>query len=434
MSAGLPVDPASRPDTGVAVASGGASWEPPLIPLIEQHRSGLRLVRRCVDLADLLAVCHAGLASVAVVAADLPRIERDDLRGLERMGVTVVVMASNPVGASALVGPAAHVLPMDTDPREVVTALRAGLRGRPEPVAEPVGAVPSPAPGRGAGRVIAVCSPPGAPGRTTVAVGLAATFAARGTSAMVVDADTHGGAVGTVLGLVDDTPGLPAACRSASRGRLDAAVLAAHAVRLDDGLRVLSAPQRPDRWREMRPSALADVLHTARHLADVVLVDCAGGLPQTPVGGFDVSTAEPGAATAGVLDAADGSLLVAAGDPVGLVRLAHALDATADAMPGFAPVVVVNRVRASAAGRRPDRHVRDTVARIAPGRPVELLPDDPEAADRAVLRGQPLPLVAPTSPLTVALAAVADRLISSPPRAAGSRTRRRGLRRVRSIA
>ena len=41
---------------------------------------------------------------------------------------------------------------------------------------------------------------------------------------------------------------------------------------------------------------------------------------------------------------------------------------------------------------------------------VELLPDDPEAADRAVLRGQPLPLVAPTSPLTVALAAVADRL------------------------
>ncbi len=92
MSAGLPVDPTSRPDAGVAVASGGASWEPPLIPLIEQHRSGLRLARRCVDLADLLAVCRAGVASVAVVAADLPRIVRDDLRGLVRMGVTVVVI------------------------------------------------------------------------------------------------------------------------------------------------------------------------------------------------------------------------------------------------------------------------------------------------------------------------------------------------------
>ena len=79
MSAGLPVEPTGRPDAGVAVASGGAAWEPPLIPLIEQHRSGLRLVRRCVDLAELLAVCRAGLASVAVVAADLPRIARDDL-------------------------------------------------------------------------------------------------------------------------------------------------------------------------------------------------------------------------------------------------------------------------------------------------------------------------------------------------------------------
>jgi MinD-like ATPase involved in chromosome partitioning or flagellar assembly len=127
-------------------------------------------------------------------------------------------------------------------------------------------------------------------------------------------------------------------------------------------------------------------------------------------------------------------VLVAAGDPVGLVRLAHALDAATDAMPSFTPLVVVNRVRVSAAGRRPDRHVRDTVARIAPGRPVELLPDDPEAADRAVLRGQPLPLVAPTSPLAVALAAVADRLTSASARAAGSRTRRRAPRRVRSIA
>ena len=430
MSAGLPVEPTGRPDAGVAVASGGAAWEPPLIPLIEQHRSGLRLVRRCVDLAELLAVCRAGLASVAVVAADLPRIARDDLAGLEQMGVTVVVMASDPPGATALVGPAARVLSTTSDPGEVVSALRASSRGRPEPVAAESRAAPAPVSARGAGRVIAVCSPPGAPGRTTVAVGLAATFAARGTPAMVVDADTHGGAVGTVLGLVDDTPGLPAACRSASRGRLDAAVLAAHAVRLDDGLRVLSAPPRPDRWRELRPLALADVLHTARCLADVVLVDCAGGLPQASMAGYDMVTAEPGAATAGVLDVADLALLVASGDPVGLVRLAHALDAATDAIPGFAPVVVVNRVRASAAGRRPDRHVRDTLARIAPGLPVELLPDDPDAADRAVLRGRPLPGVAPTSPLTVALAAVADRLTAGASGAAGSRSARRTRRRV----
>jgi MinD-like ATPase involved in chromosome partitioning or flagellar assembly len=432
VSGGLPVDPTTRADVGVAVASGGASWEPPLLPLIEAHRSGLRLVRRCVDLAELLAVCRAGLASVAIVAASLPRIERDDLVGLERLGVTVVMMAEDPASAAGLAGPAARVLPAGSDPDEVIAALRASQRGRPQRTPEESPAAPIVSPARGAGRVIAVCSPPGAPGRTTVTVGLAATLAARGSEVMAIDADTRGGAVGTVLGLVDDTPGLPAACRSASRGRMDAAVLAAHAVRLDDGLRVLTAPPRPDRWREMRPSALADVLHTARRLADVVLVDCAGGLPQASADGFEIATTEPGAATASVLDAADLTLLVGSADPVGLVRLAYALEAAAETSPDFAPMLVVNRVRTSAAGRRPDRHVLHTLARIAPSRPVQLLPDDPDSVDRAVLRGQALPLVAPSSPLSVALAQLADRF-GSASQTAGSRSTRRVRPRVRSI-
>ena len=82
--------------------------------------------------------------------------------------------------------------------------------------------MPADEPGR-RGSVVAVWGPTGAPGRTTVAVTLADELARLGSAALLVDADVYGGTVAAVLGLLDESPGLAAACRQAGGERLDAA-------------------------------------------------------------------------------------------------------------------------------------------------------------------------------------------------------------------
>ena len=67
--------------------------------------------------------------------------------------------------------------------------------------------------------------PTGGPGRTTVAVGVSDEAARLGVNSLLVDADVYGGVVAQVLGLLDESPGIAAACRLASNGTLDVSEL-----------------------------------------------------------------------------------------------------------------------------------------------------------------------------------------------------------------
>ena len=73
------------------------------------------------------------------------------------------------------------------------------------------------------GAVIAVWGPTGAPGRSTVAMGIADEAAAAGHAVILIDADVYGGVLAAAFGLLDESPGLAGACRMASNGRLDGA-------------------------------------------------------------------------------------------------------------------------------------------------------------------------------------------------------------------
>jgi len=74
----------------VLAAVSGASWEPALVAALEGGTAGLTVVRRCVDLADLLAAAAAGTARVALVSADMRRLDRDALTRLALAQVAVV--------------------------------------------------------------------------------------------------------------------------------------------------------------------------------------------------------------------------------------------------------------------------------------------------------------------------------------------------------
>ena len=261
-------------------------------------------------------------------------------------------------------------------------------------------------------RVVVVWGPTGAPGRTTVAVNLAAELAIAGRSTLLVDLDTYGPAVGAHLGLTEESAGVARAVRRADHGRLGPADLAAAAVRVrvaGADLTVLTGLTRVDRWPELRPAAVAALLAAARERWERVVVDVGFGLEQDEELSFDVPAPQRNGATLAALAAADEVVAVGGPDAVSLPRLVRGTEDLAEAAPEARLRVVVNRLRPAAAGVSPRSQVEAVWTRYASsGIPLAgFLPWDPAAADRALLGGQVLAEAAPGSALRRALAELA---------------------------
>lgn len=274
--------------------------------------------------------------------------------------------------------------------------------------------------------MVAVWGPIGAPGRTTVAVSLAAECAAGGLRTLLIDADTYGASVAQHLGLLDDTPGLAAAARAAEQGGLDAPGLRRRAAQVTPRLHVLTGLPRADRWPEVRDAAMSTILDVARLIAEVVIVDCGFSLEADEELSYDTLAPRRNATTLTTLDTADHLLVVGAGDPVGLQRLVQGLAELAH-VPSPTPRVVVNKVRASAAGPHPSRAIREVLGRFSGLDSVAMVPDDRDACDAAMLAGRSLMEHAPGSKARTAITEVARSIL--PDLAPSSRSRRSARRR-----
>jgi Flp pilus assembly CpaE family ATPase len=420
----------------VFTAVTGASWESALVGALDRAAHGVTVVRRCVDVSDLLAAAATGTGQAALLSAELRRLDGDAVARLAAAGVAVVglVEPGDDRAAERLrqLG-VPRVLPADSEPELIARALReavaAAAPGRD--VADPRAALPAPGSPEppeelpaGSGRVVAVWGPTGAPGRTTVAVGLADEAARLGVSTLLVDADVYGGVVAQVLGLLDESPGLAGAARLAGAGTLDVAALVRLAWAVRPELRVLTGLARADRWPELRPRAVTTVLEEARRLAELVVVDCSFSLEDDEELSFDTAAPRRNGATLAVLDAADTVLCVSGADPVALQRSIRALDELRDVLPDADPVLVVNQVRRGPVPGEPRSEIAAALERFA-GRQVRFfLPSDRAAADAALASGRTLAEVAPRSPLRLALRSLA----SSVTGAAAPQGSRRGLR------
>jgi Flp pilus assembly CpaE family ATPase len=289
-------------------------------------------------------------------------------------------------------------------------------------LAEPRAALPdlpsvpvsAPDAGVGTGRLVAVWGPTGAPGRTTVALGVASEIAALGRSALLVDGDVYGGVLAQVLGVLDEAPGLAAACRLANSGQLDLPQLAQLARAIAPSLRLLSGISRSDRWPELRPAALETVLGLARSLAAFTVVDCGFCLEQDEELSFDTAAPRRNGATLTVLAAADTVLAVGSADPVGLQRLVRGLAELKEAVPGLQPTVVVNRLRPSAVPGDAAGEIRSALQRYAGVDALTLVPLDLAGVDAAVVAGRTLHEAATSSPARLALAELAAGLAGAP--------------------
>jgi MinD-like ATPase involved in chromosome partitioning or flagellar assembly len=406
----------------VLLLAAGDAWESPALADLEAH-PGVVVLKRCVDVDDLLASVTSGQADVAVLSLDAPGLDPASIAHLRRhavrpVGVTTAAAEDLDVrehaqrlGISAVVGAGG----LATLP-EVVTTVEdvADTRARE---AEPL---PAPSaeeePG---GRVVVVWGPAGAPGRTTVAANLACELARRSRGVVLADLDPYGGAVAQQLGVLDEVSGLLSAARLAGSGQLEerfASVCRA----LGEHLAVVTGLPRPDRWREVRAAHVDQLLEQAARLGDVV-VDTGFSLEDD--GGSDLG-GRPGrnALTLAALEHADEVVVVGAADPVGLTRLARGLVDLRDRV-GAAPLrVVVNRMRGSIGWSEKDiAQMVEGFSRVAG---LHFLPEDRLATDRALVTGRPLVEGAESS-LVRSLTALADAVFPASAHASAPRGRRR---------
>ena len=349
----------------VLTAAEGANWEAGLVVALERGDHGVAVVRRCVDVVDLLAVAAAGQARAALVAAGLRRLDADAVDRLVAAGVVPVgVVRRGDVAAEDRLRALGvhHLVPDDAEPTIVASVIAEAVAGasgtspRPmrtfgDPAAATSQVIPPTGTSSGApqrprrGSIVAVWGPTGAPGRTTVAVTLSDELARLGCASLLVDADVYGGVIAAILGLLDESPGLAAACRQAASSRLDAAMLAGLCWQIAPTLRVLTGIPRAERWPELRTSAIESVLGAARALADFTVIDCGFSLESDEELSYDTLAPRRNGATLAVLDAADVILAVGAADPIGLQRLVRGLAELRDAEIAAPIWVVLNKVR-----------------------------------------------------------------------------------------
>jgi MinD-like ATPase involved in chromosome partitioning or flagellar assembly len=359
----------------VLIAAAGESWEASALRLLDG--GGLAVLKRCVDLADLLASAATGQADVAVVSGDLVGLDADAVMQLLRHDVRCVGVADEG-DVLARIGVVSVVAPdeLASLPEAVSAAGARALVVDPDPLPEPA-RDPAAAPGR----VVAVHGPAGAPGRTTLAIALAAEHARCGNPSVLIDADPHGGAVAQHLGVLDEVSGLLAAARLVNSGSLDAESFARCRRVVAERLEVLTGLPRPDRWVEARPGVLEAVLEQAAAVGDVV-VDTGFSLED------DSELGRPLARNQLTLDAvavADQVVVVGSAEPTGLARLARTLVEIRDHT--SAPVtVVVNRMRDSLGWSR--RDIVGMVEGYVRATGVHFLPEDRPTTDKALVAGR----------------------------------------------
>lgn len=421
--------------TTVILALAGLPQEPELVKAASN--AGLTVVRRCVDAVDLLGAATLDPSCPVVLSAALPRVSADVVT---RLGGRVLIGLS----ADALSGDRLSRLGIDpvlgTSPtpeatmREVAdvcralerataspaAATRATADAGPSPAASPAAAsaipgipesAPQGAPGtrdlrgdaRRTGAVIAVWGPMGAPGRTTVALGVAEALARDGARVCLVDADTYAPSVAMALGLLEETSGLTVACRAAEAGTLSPSGLASLTMALagppGDRWRVLGGIARADRWADVRSTGLDRLWPVARTAFDVVVVDTGFCLEADDAPG--AWGRQRNAAARSALAEADHVLAVADDSALGAARLVAGWP-EARVLAAQASTTVV-RNRASGRGSQWRAVVGDRVD--ADG--IIDVPDDPRTLRACWSTGRSLGEAGRRSPARRALSAVA---------------------------
>ena len=241
----------------VLLAAPGVTREPELVSTAST--AGVRIVRRCVDAVDVLAAVASFPQAQPVISASLPRLVSATV---DRLGSATVGLAEDPEDVDRLrhLG-VSRIVRADSTP---LWPLLIAAREVDDIAGSVLQIIDTPPPAR-CGLVIVVWGPHGAPGRTTVALGLADALAGMQRRVCLIDADTYAPSIGIALGV--QAPGILAACRSVD-GR-DETDIAAFCAQVSPSLSVLTGIGSTEQWPELRSANLESLWESVRANFDV---------------------------------------------------------------------------------------------------------------------------------------------------------------------
>lgn len=365
-----------------------------LADIVEQGHS---IVARLSTARELIAAIHQRPPEAVILGADRATLTAEVIAACDARGVRVIALAASDHDRRHAASLGLHeVLDATADWAEIDALLGAGIL-----VPLRVGDRPGGARALATGSVIAVWGPAGAPGRTTLAINIAAEIAAAGHTVALADVDTYSGSVAPTLGMLDEAPGFAAACRLAGSDSLSQAELERIAQRYNSpqgAFWVLTGIGRPSRWPELSGDRVGRTIDALRLWVDYVVLDTGFNLESDEEISSDLFAPRRNAATLTALRAADRVVACGLADPVGMARFLHAWVELAEVITTTSVSVVMNRVRASAVGLDPNGQVVSTLRRFGGIESPVLVPHDQPGADAAVLTGRTLRDAAPKSP------------------------------------
>ena len=373
--------------------------------LAEQaERHGHEVVARAASAAEAASLVVALRPDALLVAAEPRYLGGRVLAACDDAGVRVVALTSSDADRrlAAYLG-----LLETTDAAAGWPAVEQALLGSPRATHARRGAA--------RGTVLAVWGPSGAPGRTTLAIGIASELAALGHAVALADVDTHGASIAPALGMLDEAPGFAAACRLAGAGALTHAELDRIAQVYSSPLgefRVLTGIGRPSRWPELSAERVATTIEQCRAWADFTVLDVGASLENDEEISSDLFAPRRNAATITAVREADRVVAVGSADPVGLSRFLRAYADLEEVASTEDVTVVMNRVRASAIGMNPQGQVTQTLSRFGGSELPVLVPHDQAALDGAVLSGRTLADSAPRSAARLAIKSLVESRIA----------------------
>jgi len=155
-------------------------------------------------------------------------------------------------------------------------------------VATPVGSTKSVAGDGEGGQVVAVFSPKGGVGRTTIAVNLAIAAASElGKRVVVMDASFQFGDVGVLLNLSPKSNSIADLIPVLDAGEIDS--INTFLVEHSSGIQVLLAPPSPEMAEMVTPTRVKQVLDILRRSHDLVVVDCTAFFNDTTLAILDAA-------------------------------------------------------------------------------------------------------------------------------------------------
>ncbi|ADH92075.1 MinD/ParA family ATP-binding protein [Arcanobacterium haemolyticum] len=342
------------------------------------------VVRRCADMAEVLAAARARIASVAIIAEDVDFLDvtlLSDLRQYLAVAIVVGTGSTRSIDVRSL----GSVEVFSPHAADIANRIRASV-GSHEYVPSFLDDDADRDVSKGA--FVAFWGPFGSHGRSCL-VRDSAAILSKEHDVIVVDADSMAPSLAQVFD-VDESSDLIGLARMIDQGRkIELELCVTRPVSSFGNVRLVTGMNTGQRWREVsRPVAdrLWPLLSSG---SDLVLADVTGGMDER------AERVDRWALSRSAMDSADALIHVASATPSGLRRLIEHFDELRDREPGR-DAIVLTGVRSSALGVGLLAQARDVLDTVGIGDvPVFGVREERSILDKALIDAQAVPYARP---------------------------------------